>query len=42
MLGALTHIFRPNLVNELRVTYLRRKFLDSRPGMARTWRPKSA
>ncbi|MEO8597430.1 MAG: TonB-dependent receptor [Candidatus Solibacter sp.] len=32
MLGAHTHIFRPNLVNELRVTYLRRKFLDSRPG----------
>ena len=32
MLGALTHIFRPNLVNELRVTYLRRKFLDTRPG----------
>jgi len=32
LLGAQTHIFRPNLVNELRVTYLRRKFLDSRPG----------
>ena len=32
LLGAHTHIFRPNLVNELRVTYLRRKFLDSRPG----------
>jgi hypothetical protein len=32
MLGAHTHIFRPNLTNELRVTYLRRKFLDSRPG----------
>jgi hypothetical protein len=32
MLGAHTHIFRPDLVNELRVTYLRRKFLDSRPG----------
>jgi hypothetical protein len=32
MLGALTHIFRPNLVNELRVTYLRRKYLDTRPG----------
>jgi hypothetical protein len=32
MLGAHTHIFRPNLVNELRVTYLRRKFLDTRPG----------
>jgi hypothetical protein len=32
MLGALTHIFRPNLVNELRLTYLRRKYLDTRPG----------
>jgi hypothetical protein len=32
LLGAHTHIFRPNLVNELRVTYLRRKFLDTRPG----------
>ncbi len=32
LLGAHTHIFRPNLINELRVTYLRRKFLDSRPG----------
>ena len=32
MLGALTHIFRPNLVNDLRVTYLRRKYLDTRPG----------
>src|SRR5260370_720199 len=32
MLGAHTHIFRPNLTNELRVTYLRRKFLDTRPG----------
>jgi hypothetical protein len=32
ILGAHTHIFRPNLLNELRVTHLRRKFLDSRPG----------
>ncbi len=32
MLGAHTHIFRPNLVNEMRVTYLRRKFLDTRAG----------
>lgn len=32
LLGAHTHLFRPNLTNELRVTYLRRKFLDSRPG----------
>ncbi len=34
LLGAHTHIFRPDLVNELRVTYLRRKFLDSRPGFS--------
>src|SRR5581483_2979777 len=32
MLVAYTHVFRPNLLNELRVTYLRRKFIDSRPG----------
>src|SRR5215831_7656262 len=32
ILGAHNHIFRPNLTNEVRVTYLRRKFLDSRPG----------
>jgi hypothetical protein len=32
LLGAHTHIFRPNLLNELRFTYLRRKFIDSRPG----------
>ena len=32
MLGAHTHIFSPTLVNELRFTYLRRKFIDSRPG----------
>ncbi len=30
----MTHIFRPNLVNDLRLTYLRRKFLDTRPGYA--------
>lgn len=32
LLGAYTRVLRPNLVNELRVTYLRRKFVDSRPG----------
>ena len=32
MLAAHTHIFRPNLTNELRFTYLRRKFIDTRPG----------
>lgn len=31
--GALTHIFTSNLVNETRVTYLRRKFIDERPGL---------
>ena len=31
--GAHTHIFTPTLVNELRVTYLRRKFTDQRPGL---------
>ena len=28
-----THIFGSNLVNDLRVTYLRRKFIDSHPGL---------
>jgi hypothetical protein len=32
ILGAHTHTFRPNLINEFRYTYLRRKFLDQRPG----------
>jgi hypothetical protein len=32
LLGAHTHIFGPTLVNELRVSYLRRKFFDARPG----------
>ena len=31
--GAHTHIFTPTLVNELRLTYLRRKFIDQRPGL---------
>src|SRR4029453_12651550 len=31
--GAHTHIFTPTFVNELRVTYLRRKFIDQRPGL---------
>jgi hypothetical protein len=31
--GAYTHVFRPTLVNELRVTYLRRKFVDRHPGL---------
>jgi hypothetical protein len=32
ILGAYTHIFSPALTNDIRYTYLRRKFLDSRPG----------
>src|SRR5262249_15239763 len=31
--GAYTHIFKPSLVNELRVTYLRRRFIDEHPGL---------
>ena len=33
MPGAYTHIFSPSLVNDLRFTYLRRKFIDQRPGL---------
>jgi hypothetical protein len=32
VLGAYTHIFGPNVANEFRYTYLRRKFIDKRPG----------
>jgi hypothetical protein len=32
MLGAYTHIFSSALTNDLRLTYLRRKFLETRPG----------
>jgi hypothetical protein len=32
ILLAETHVFRPSLVNDLRATYLRRKFIDTRPG----------
>lgn len=31
--GAHTHIFRSNLANELRITYLRRKFVSQHPGL---------
>ena len=31
--GAHTHIFSPTIVNDLRVTYLRRKFIQRRPGL---------
>jgi Carboxypeptidase regulatory-like domain/TonB-dependent Receptor Plug Domain len=33
LLAAHTHIFGPSLNNELRATYLRRKFIDRRPGL---------
>ena len=32
LLVAYTHIFGSSLINDLRLTYLRRKFVDSRPG----------
>lgn len=32
ILGSYTHIFSPTLANDFRYTYLRRKFIDSRPG----------
>ncbi len=32
ILGSYTHIFSPTLSNDVRFTYLRRKFVDSRPG----------
>lgn len=31
--GAYTHVFTPSVVSDLRVTYLRRKFIDARPGL---------
>ena len=31
--GAYTHIFNSNVVNELRLTYLRRRFIDRHPGL---------
>jgi carboxypeptidase family protein/TonB-dependent receptor-like protein len=33
LLGAHTHIFSPSLVNEVRVSYLRREFIDVRPDL---------
>lgn len=32
MLGSYTHIFSPTMTNDFRYSYLRRKFIDSRPG----------
>ncbi len=40
MLGAHTHIFSPTLTNDFRFTYLRRKFVDTRPGVGETSPPK--
>ena len=34
ILGSYTHIFSPSLTNDFRFTYLRRKFLETRPGYA--------
>src|SRR5262249_13396576 len=31
--GAYTHLFSPNVSNELRITYLRRRFIDEHPGL---------
>jgi hypothetical protein len=33
LLGSHTHAFSPSLVNELRITYLRRRFIDRRYGL---------
>ena len=33
LMGAHTHVFTADVVNELRVTYLRRKFIDQRPAL---------
>ena len=33
ILGSYTHLFSPTLTNDFRYTYLRRKFIDSRPGL---------
>ena len=32
LLGSYTHIFGPSVINDLRFTYLRRKFINTRPG----------
>lgn len=32
ILGAHTHVFGPSVINDLRYSYLRRKFIDRRPG----------
>ncbi|MBI2816241.1 MAG: carboxypeptidase regulatory-like domain-containing protein [Acidobacteria bacterium] len=35
ILGAYTHVFNSSIINDLRFTYLRRKFIDTRPGYKR-------
>ncbi len=40
ILGAYTHIFSPTVTNDFRYTYLRRKFLDSRPGYGEDYATK--
>ena len=40
ILGSYTHIFNSNLTNDFRYTYLRRKFLDSRPGLGENFAEK--
>ncbi len=40
ILGAYTHIFSPTLANDFRYTYLRRKFIDSRPGFGENFAEK--
>jgi hypothetical protein len=32
LLGSYTHIFGPSVINDVRFTYLRRKFINTRPG----------
>ena len=40
ILGAHTHVFRSDLVNEFRFTFLQRKFIDTRPGMGQDYAAK--
>ena len=40
ILGSYTHIFSPTVSNDLRYSYLRRKFLDTRPGFGENFAGK--
>lgn len=40
ILGSYTHIFGPTLTNDFRYSYLRRKFIDSRPGFGENFAAK--